>query len=127
MKKQVYKVGDRVKIIHCESGESFSKRHNGQIGVIKHIWIEGYRKGWVSILLPNNECCITSKVSPLKPKKSKKKMEKKNWSKEIRCIEIQVSYHDDDKRTDFLAGKESINKIAQKLNEAFISLGQTEL
>lgn len=73
MKKQVYKVGDRVKIIHCESGESFLKRHNGQIGVIKHIWIEGYRKGWVSLLLPNNECCIASKVSPLKPKRSIKK------------------------------------------------------
>lgn len=62
-KKQVYKVGQTVRVVQC-----MDKEYVGKIGTIAFL----FRNGGIDVDLGDGLLVIASKVSPLKPKKSKR-------------------------------------------------------
>ena len=66
-KKQVYKVGDRVKVIVCAGG---NPSHLGKTGTYKGTTFD---ETYPVIEIGKDDFCNPKKLSTLKPKKSKKK------------------------------------------------------
>lgn len=69
-KKQVYKVGDRVKVIVCAGG---NPSHLGKTGTYKGTTFD---ETYPVIEIGKDDFCNPKKLSTLKPKKSIKKMYK---------------------------------------------------
>jgi hypothetical protein len=65
-KKQVYKVGDRVKVIVCAGG---NPSHLGKTGTYKGTTFD---ETYPVIEIGKDDFCNPKKLSPLKPKKSKR-------------------------------------------------------
>lgn len=80
-KKQVYKVGSKVKVIRCISN---SKAHTGRVGKIDAFCSDGA----ICVVFNKDESCDALEIkliSPLKPKKSKKHVQLKWYKRKLIC------------------------------------------